>query len=333
MKNEITKAMLAMVVMTGCASEGRHPGSGGGPGDDEPQPVVEGTYALESSLELPDGYLAERAPLFDQFLAMTDDPDDPATWLLDQVEDRLGWFEAAALATAREALGLDGIVNQLILEHSPELVADLIQLGSDTAELAHGLELSSRLIVRETAGGALVADHEVVGIALASDGQVAPVEGVPMPAAARGVVVTVDSGVLRIDRHLLAIEQGAILKYGLEHVALPRVAPGADSVSGWLADEIDCAGIGARIEDLVEVGSPEDYQDACAAAVERAVDEVLGDAFEMRAQLAIGGRADLADDDGDELVDALDNGTWQGTMTVDGAALAMPAASFEGARE
>ncbi len=115
-------------------------------------------------------------------------------------------------------------------------------------------------------------------------------------------------------------------------VALPRVAPGAGSLSGWLADEIDCAGLGARIEDLVEVGSPEDYQDACVEVVERAVDEVVGDAFEMRAEVAMSGRADLADDDGDGLIDVM-SGTWQPTMTVDGAALSMPAGRFEGMRD
>ncbi len=323
--------MLAVVVMSGCASEGRYPGGhggGGGGGDDEPQPVVEGSYALESSLALPDGYLAGPAPLLDGFLAMTDDPDDPATWILDQVEDRLGTFEAAALSAAREALGLDAIVNRIILTHSPELVAELIQLGSDTAELASGLEVSSRLTVRE---GELVADHEVVAIALSIDGQVASVEGVALPPPAR-VAVAVESGALRIDRHAFAIEQGAILEYALNEVALPRVAPGAGSVSEWLADEIDCAGIGARIEDLVEVGSPADYQDACAAVVDRAVDEVVGDAFLVRAQIAIGGRAQTSDDDRDGLVDVL-AGSWQGTMTVDGAAMALPAGSFQGTRE
>lgn len=321
----IKQAVLAIVVVSGCASEGRPRG-----GEQDPDaPLVAGSYALESSLALPDGYLAERAPLFDQFLSMTDDPDDPATWLLDEIEDQLGWFEAAALATAREALGLDAIVNQLILEHSPELLAELVQLGGDTAELARGLEVSSRLVV----GDDLVADHQVIAIALAQGGQVAPVEGVALPGA-RGVVVELDpeSGVLRIARHGLAIEQGAILRFAVERVALPRVAPDADSVSGWLADEIDCAGIGARIEELVEVGSPSDYQDACADIVDRAVDQVLGDAFAMQAQLAIAGRARVSDDDGDGAYDLLE-GSWQGSMTVDGAALEMPAGRFEGVRE
>jgi len=330
MNKDIRKAVLAMAVMTGCASEGRYPGGHGG-GEEEEQPVVEGSYALESSLVLPDDYLAGPAPLLDQFLSMTDDPDDPATWILDRAEDQLGWLEAAALATARETLGLDAIVNQLILAHSPDLVADLVQLGSDSAELAGGLEVSSRLVVHETAGGALVADHEVTGFALALDGQVAAVEGVALPAPAR-VAVRQENGVLVIDRHAFVIEQGAILRYGMEEVALPRVAPNASSLSGWLAYEIDCTGIGARIEDLVEVGSPEDYEDACAAVVDRAVDEVVGDAFEMRAEVAMSGRADLGDDDGDGLIDVL-AGTWQAAMTVDGASLSMPAGRFEGTRE
>lgn len=329
MTNDIRKAMLAVVVMAGCASEGGTRSGGGDGVLPEPEPIVEGSYALESSLVLPDGYLADRAPILDQFLAMTDDPDDPATWLLDQVEDRLGWFEAAALATAREALGLDAIVNGFILEHSPGLVADLVQLGSDTAELAHGLELSSRLIVRDQ--DALVADHQVVGMALAIDGQVAPIEGVALPPPAR-VRIAVDGDRLRIERHSLAIEQGAILEFAIEEVALPRVAPGAGSLTGWLAAEIDCAGIGAQIEEMVEVGSPADYQDACVAAVGTVVEQVVGDAFQLRAELALDGRAGLADDDGDGLVDVLD-GTWQGAMTVDGAALAMPPGRFEGVRE
>jgi hypothetical protein len=110
------------------------------------------------------------------------------------------------------------------------------------------------------------------------------------------------------------------------------VAPNAGSLSGWLAYEIDCAGIGARIEDLVEVGSPDDYRDACAAVVDRAVDEVVGDAFELRAEVAMSGRAELEDDDGDGTIDVL-AGTWQAAMTVDGASLSMPAGRFEGMRE
>ena len=341
----IKTAMLAAMMMTGCAAQGDDwpgghgggGGGGGGGGDEEPEPVVEGSYAVESSLALPDGYLADGSPYLDDFLAMTDDPDDPATWILDRVEDRLGWIEAHALSAARSALGLDAIVNQLILDNSPELVGELVQLGGDMAELSRGLEVSSRLIVREGAGGQLVADHEVVGIAFALDGQVAPVEGIALPAAARGLAAEYDPTLdaLRIGRHTFALEQGALLRYGLEQVALPRVAPGAGSVTGWLAGEIDCAGIGERVEELVEVGSPSDYEDACVAVVERAVDEVLGDAFAIRAQVALGGTAQLADDDGDGYHDLM-SGSWQGTMTVEGAAGAgMPlrASRFEGVRE
>lgn len=340
MKN-IRKAMLAAMLMTGCAAQGDNwpggHGGGGGDGEEEAEPLVEGSYALESSLAMPEGYLADSAPYLDDFLGMTDDPNDPASWLLDRVEDRLGWFEAAALSTARSALGLDAIVNELILDHSPELVAELVQLGGDMAELSRGLEVSSRLVVHEGAGGQLVADHQVVGIAFAIDGQVAPVEGIALPAAARGVAVEYDPAldVLRIERHALSLEQGALLRYGLERVALPRVAPGAASMTDWLADEIDCAGIGERVEELVEVGSPSDYQEACVAVVARAVDEVLGDAFAMRAQLALSGRAGLTDDDGDGFHDLM-AGTWQGTMAIEGAAgaaLPLGASRFEGVRE
>ena len=331
MKTTFKKAMLAAMV-TGCAADPQGGGDPGGGGGDQPQPVVEGTWALESSLALPDGYLAGRAPLFDDFMGMTDDPDDPATWLLDRVEDRLGYFEAKAFAVAREAAGLDAMVNELILTYSPELVGELVQLGGDMAELAHGLEVSSRLTVRETAGGQLVADHQVMAISFALDGQVAEVEGIALPAAVQGVPVSVELDVLRIERHALAIEQGALLRYALNQVALPRVAPGASSVTDWLAGEIDCAGIGERIEGVVEVGSPSDYADACVAVVDRAVEEVLGDAFTMRAQLALAGRADLADDDRDGLFDLM-QGSWQGTMTVDAQALPMPVSRFEGVRE
>ena len=333
MNESIKGWLISAMLISGCAAQGDNwpgHGGGGGGGDDDDAPAVEGSYALESSVALPDGYLTDSAPLLDGFLGMTDDPNDPATWLLDRVEDRLGWFEAKALAAARSALGLDAIVNGLILTYSPELVTDLVQLGGDMAELSSGLEVSSRLVVRED-GGRLVADHQVVGLAFAIDGQVAPIGGIALPAAAR-TVVTVEGEALRIERHGFALEQGAVLRYGLERVALPRVAPGATSVSGWLADEIDCAGIGERIEDLVEVGSPSDYQDACVDVVEAAVDEVVGDAFAVRAEIAISGRADLTDDDGDGLYDLMD-GTWQGTMTAGGAAMPMPASRFEGVRE
>jgi len=324
--------IISAVVMSGCASQGDNwpgnGGGGGGGGGDEPE--VEGTYALESSVGLPDGYLADSAPYLDDFLGMTDDPNDPATWLLDRVEDQLGWLEAKALSAARSALDLDAIVNGLILDNSPELVVELVQLGGDFSELSSGLEVSSRLTVRRD-GARLVADHQVIGLAFAIDGQVASIDGIALPGAARAAV-TVDGDVMQIERHGLALEQGAILRYGLERVALPRVAPDATSVSGWLAGEIDCAGIGELVEDLVEVGSPSDYADACAEVVEAAVDELLGDAFAMRAELAISGRADLSDDDGDGLYDLM-SGTWQGTMTMGDTARPMPTSRFEGVRE
>jgi hypothetical protein len=332
MNQTIKGWLISAVVMSGCASQGDNlpGGGGGGGGGDGDEPVVEGTYALESSVALPDGYLADSAPYLDDFLGMTDDPNDPATWLLDRVQDRLGWLEAKALSAARSAFELDEIVNGLILDNSPELVGELVQLGGDFAELSSGLEVSSRLIVRE-GGAELVADHQVTGFAFAIDGQVAPIEGIALPGPARAAV-TVEGGVMRIERHGLAIEQGAILRHGLERVALPRVAPGATSVSGWLAGEIDCAGIGERVEELVEVGSPSDYAGACEEVVEAAVDEILGDAFALRAELALTGRADLSDDDGDGLHDLL-SGTWQGTMTMGGSARPMPASRFEGVRE
>ena len=112
----------------------------------------------------------------------------------------------------------------------------------------------------------------------------------------------------------------------------PPTATLEPAVPPWLAGEIDCAGIGERVEEIVEVGSPSDYAGACAEVVAAAVDEVLGGAFALDAELALTGRADLGDDDGDGLYDFM-SGTWQGTMTVGGTARPMPASRFEGVRE
>jgi hypothetical protein len=319
-----TRTMLMMLAaVTGCGV-----GGGGGGRDDQghdpDQPLFEGSYALESTVRLPDGYLAGSAPLLDEFIAMSDDPHDPATWLLDRIEDRLSWPQDDAFALAREVAGLDEALNQLILDHSPELVVELAQLGGDMAELAHNLQISSRLVVADG-----IAEHEVVAIAFAIDGAVAPIEGIALPAA-RGIAVQVDGDTVRIDRHGLALEQGALLRIALEDVALPRVAPGAGSVTEWLAGELDCAGIGEAIEEVVEVGSPSDYRDICIDLIDRGVEEILGSALEMRARLMVDGRGQLADEDGDQVL----TGTWNGTMQIDGGqSLAMPVARFEGVLE
>jgi hypothetical protein len=324
---------IPLSILLGCGGPGSDPAADVGDG-----PGVEGTYRLDSHIALPPDYLAGPAPLLDGFLAMTDDPHDPATWILDRVEDQLGFFARQGLGAARAALDLDALANEYLLDHSPQLIVQLVRLGGDLTELSRSLELESRLTVRAGASTALIADHRLVGVGFMIDGARADVDltaaGVALPPPATGVAVEVSSRQIAIARHTFAIDEGALLRFGLDRVLLPAIDPRATSVTTWLAGEVGCSELGAWLEEIVEVGSPEDYARACTGAIAAGVDEIIGGAFEIEAELALRGRATLADD-GDAICEALDAGAWDGSLALSGgAASALPAgSSFVGVRE
>lgn len=282
-----------------------------------PPPEPRGTYQLRSTIALPPGALQGHAGYADTFLAMTDDPHDPATWILDRVEDTLSWPYDDALGYARDALDLDASMNALILQYAPEIVTDLVELGNDLDALARELRFEGTLVVHDDGTADLTLTH-IVYATDAGDVRISLAElGLP-PIEAPAIELTAIDGQATLGAHAFALPYGALLDAGIAVALLPDRDAADLTLSAWLADRVHCTELGDAVEDVVEVGSNATYANACRSIVDAAVTELTGPLFTLEADVLIdSGTATLTDPNTDGLADTFTAGTWTGTLALD----------------
>ncbi len=327
--NKLTTVVTSLTLAAGCSIS--HPDGQGGPGFDHgggggddvdvpAEPVLADSYVVESRFVLPQGSLADQAGAAGVFLEMTDDEHDPATWILDEVEDHLGFPYDTALAAARGVLDLDETINDLILDVAPSIVVDLVELGDDLNQVAHAVGLRGRLDVRPDFDGAPVGDLTYSHAVFVVDGArtIIPLADLNMPnVVATQVELIVEDDVLVLGEHTLAVDYGAMVDAAIDRVLVPARDPAATSLSGWAADAVGCEVIGDVVEDIVEIGSNSDYADACDDAVDALIDYLLADLMHSPADLVVTGDADLVDDDDDGVYEAIERGEYSGTALFD----------------
>src|ERR1043165_2257592 len=83
---------LALVGATGCADSstaGDDRGGGDGSGSQEPQPEpqmdAQGTYRVNSTFDIATNMPGTAGTVLNGIISATDDPDDPMSWVLDQL--------------------------------------------------------------------------------------------------------------------------------------------------------------------------------------------------------------------------------------------------------
>src|SRR5262249_44024392 len=99
-------ALVCSAVATGCAAdpadvepEGDGGGDDGGGGDvEQPRPLdAAGTYKLQSKFDIVSEIPGTAGTVINTMIAITDDPDDPTLWVLDQLIGAMpsGWIKSA----------------------------------------------------------------------------------------------------------------------------------------------------------------------------------------------------------------------------------------------
>jgi hypothetical protein len=274
-----------------------------------PPPFGVGTYALDSTFTLPTSLDGE--PLAHDLADVTDDPHDPATWLLDNMDDVV----RSTFASYRP--GLDDAVNYAIDRDG------LTSAAEEVATMTHTFGVHEELAVRVGADGALVGRLTVTGYFVVVDGTtyVDPFYG-ELPAI-DGIPVTVASGQIQIGGHDLTGYGGAV------EVAL------VPDLFALLKSSFDCNAVGQIIDDTTGIGSDGFGSSACVDVEYTRGNMLNGERSQLAGSVSlhVEGSAQLVDADGDGRVDRLAQGVWTGSATVNGATQPLGAGqSFTGQR-
>lgn len=336
MKRTLLSLALPLALI-GCASD---PTGSDEPTPDpnpEPEPPARtlqatGSYRLHTGFDLAASMPGNQGTFVGNLISATDDPDDPMSWVLDQM---LATMDPGTLKSILQGAKpfVAGFLNEQLIALAPNLVGTIDEIGDRMADLTHNFGLHEKLVVT-TSDGKLVGNLTVDGLRFQIDG----VETVAFFADHDTDNVYVDNvGVtleneqrLLISEHALSLPYGTIVQIGLDAAVIPAIDPTATDLADLLDNVVDCAAVGVQVADAIDVGSPAFWESVCHAGLDQAAGFVYGQIADADAPLDLvrSGASRVIDANDDYKVDQLAGGTWTGTLTYEAETkpLAQPAA-------
>lgn len=284
-----------------------------------------GTYALDSQFDVASGIPGDVGNVVNTILDMTDDPYDPATWVLDQIDnDTINTFRPV----------IEPVLYDLIQNQAPNLVLDLLEMADHLGDVTRQCGIVSELQVTGDIDAGYTAVHTITGFAFEIDGQRTDFYLAELGAedvVINGVAIDYDADGARlaIGSHDIALPYGGMLALALEDVIIPLIDPNAYSLHDLLQNAIDCTEFGYQVADALGFGSPATYESACetglAAASDYAMDQVLNIDEVAPVVFQVEGEAIAKDRDRDRMVDQLTRGKWNGLIDYAGSQAALSA--------
>jgi len=328
----------------GCAADRMGGGDDTTPDDptpDDPPPPprqldATGTYRLHSRFDIAQNMPGTGGAVVNGLIAMTDDPDDPAHWMLTQVINQLpdGFFKD--LLVASEPF-VAGEVNAQLINIAPGLVDALLDVGHLVADIAKNFGLGETLAVTTSTdniyGGVLTVDafeltlggspHEIKFI----DHDIAAIQATNLP-------VTLDATKrLSLGRHQFPIAYGTVVRIALDEAIIPAIDPAAHDLDQLLAGLVDCQALGQQIADSLGFGGAAIYAGACTLGLNAAADALYDQIAGLDAAALDFDRTGISatiDADADYDVDRLENGVWTGQLGYGGTAAPLANATYNG---
>jgi hypothetical protein len=345
---------LATATTIGCAGTapvGSDPGDngggddggsdGGGDGGSDTTPTAldaSGTYQMASTFDITTNMPGTVGTIANDFIAATDDPDDPTKWIVDLLIDQLSGTTKSIAQDAESVVV--GYANDEVLSLAPTFVTDIKTVGQDFGDMSKHFGLVSTLAVTSAGqAGSYTAVHTVTGVhfkigTVESDYLFADYGAPNITVPGVGVTLAT-SGDLTIASHAIPLSYGEILHIGLDAAILPLVDPNATDLQSFFADEIDCGAVGQAVSDAIGFGSAGTYQTACTAGLNYAATFIYGEIDGIDSSpltFTMAGTAKAFDKNGDGKVDQLATGKWDGTITYVNTPAPMATATFTGAR-
>jgi len=288
-----------------------------------------GTYHLESTLDVGGGFPGGLGMTFRTIDDLTDDPYDPATWLIDYALAQLNSPTITSIVNAFRP-GLDSDLYNQITTAAPDLVANLRRIGQDVTAVARHFGTGSDLVVEAHTNPidgtvTVVEKHTLKSVIFTLEGTRHELSFVslrmPEPLAMNIPGDVQMQTTLLIGRHQFQVSYGRLILIALDQLIIPLLDPAASSMSQFLTDQINCVQVGASIANAVGVGTPAMWASACQnaiTAVSNAIESEILRIDTTGAQLDWQGTATLVDHDSDRVVEALDPGRWTGTFLIAG---------------
>lgn len=337
-------SVLSAAALAGCASD-KMGDPTDPPVDDPTDPPVDppreldatGTYRIHSRFDIAQNMPGNVGSAVNGLISMTDDPNDPSSWILQQLIAQLddGFFKD--LLTASEPF-VAGELNAQLINFAPGLVNGLLDVGQLVGDIAKNFGLGETLSVSQLDGryaGTLTIDT----FELTIDNQphnYAFVDYDVDNIVATSLPVTLDATKkLSIGQHQFPIPYGTVFRIGLDEAIIPAIDPGSNNLGELLNSLVDCQAVGQEIADALGFGGSAIYAGACVlglnAAADAMYDQIAGiDASALDFDIA--GISKTVDSDSDYDVDLLQSGTWTGTLGYSGETAPLGPATYEGNR-
>jgi hypothetical protein len=316
------------------------PGDPQNPNDPDGTRTVDaaGTYRLHSTFDIATNMPGTAGSFVNGLIAATDDPDDPMSWVLDQMIGSMqpGTFKTILLNA--KPLVAD-YLNQQLTSLAPELVGTVTEIGQRMDYMTKHLGVEELLTVTSSDQqyiGQMTAD----GVRFAIDATTtidAPFYAHDLDdVTANGLHIAYENNRIAVGDHTLPLPYGKLVRIGLDIAIIPAIDPSATGLADLLDNVVDCQGVGQSIADSLDVGSAAFWKSVCLAGLDRAADLVYDQlvAADSKLDFNLTGTARAADTNGDYKLDTFTFGEWSGTNGFDGTLvpLAQPA-TFTGERD
>jgi len=306
--------------------------------------IFAGPFSMESHFEITDSLPGDAQAVLGVLGEIADDPNDPATYLLDLLGEQLIDNDVIRLAyiAARGVFGIDEAVNDVIFDYMPDFVWDAMQAGDDLASALEDAQVDSTLTIdaldddaEDT--GTRTARHELVDLVLELDGRThrfsltrdvglrdTNVNDVP--------VVLVSEDEVQIGAHEFRIGLGTLARFVMNEVVLPRFDGQPESLAEFVGEALPCEWIGDELADLVGVGDDDFWAGLCelgGGMMGQYVEMSILALDERYDTLVLEGTADMGDETKDLSIDSLDDGEWSSGLSGPAGRIPVPG-TFEG---
>jgi len=329
------------LALVGCGdnlTDGNDPNNPGDPSNPDGDRSVDaaGTYRLHSKFDIATNMPGTAGSFVNGLIAATDDPDDPMSWLLDQM---IGSMQPGSFKTFLQNAKpfVAGYLNDQLTNLAPDLVGTVTDIGHRMSDLTKNFGVEEQLSI-------ITSDQQYVGQIIV-DGVRFKVDGsfVDAPFAAHdlddviadGVHIAYENGRINVGDHTLPLPYGKLVRIGLDVAIIPAIDPTATGLADLLDNVVDCQGVGQGVANALGVGNAAFWKSVCLAGLARAANLVYDQlvAADSALDFHINGTARASDSDGDYKLDKLSFGEWAGMLSYDGTAapLAQPA-TFDGER-
>jgi hypothetical protein len=347
MKTITSLSCVVALALAGCADHsvaGDDDGGGGdGMGSQEETPPerqmdAQGTYRLQSTFDIATNMPGTAGSVLNGLISATDDPDDPMSWVLDQMLAQMDDGTLKDILVGAKPL-VAGYLNDRLHDLAPGLVDTITGVGQRMGDLTKHFGLREKLeinsvdqtyIARVTADGV---HWDVEGTSI----DLGFVENNIDEVYADSVYIAYEksNSTLQIGEHTLPLPYGKLVRLALDNVVVPEIDPTAHSLVELLDHQVNCAGVGQAVVDYLGFGSATFFATVCHSGLQTAANYAYDQIAAQNAVLDMHlmGTSRAADTNDDYKLDKLTFGTWSGSLTYEAtdATLAQPA-TYHGGR-